>query len=260
MFARRTIVLLLLAGAILLSLVFPISLIAQDRTRPGEKPGATVTKKLPNSSAPGKVAIFMGGTPKNQASTVNSLFKPSTPPNLPPTPKQMNAEEKIKLVQSDASVEASSVRNHIDTLRRQNLYSRLTPAQPKNEKGYLAFAGINTILCSNALDGTGTTPADGLAYYSRQTAANYPSIWIYHRVQQGRLYFFDINIETEPGDIPIKIAVDMIVYPLPIALNNGHLFVIVQASDIKIELAIIIDTKASYNKLYFYSSEVTELQ
>ena len=258
MFARRSAVLLLLAGAILLSHEFPISLIAQDKARPGVKPGATATKKLPNSSSSGKVAVFIGTTCKNQALTANSPSKPPTPLNLPPTPKPMNAEEQIKLVQSDTTLDVW-IRNQIETLRRQKLYSRLTPSQPKNEKGYLAFAGINTVLCSNSLDGKDSNPAEGLAYYSRQTAAaSYPSIWIYHRAQKGNLYLFDISMETDPGDIPVKVAADGIVHPLPIAITNGHLLVIAQASGNEIDLAILIDTQASYNKLFFYTCEVTE--
>jgi hypothetical protein len=135
MFARRTIVLLLLAGAILLSLVFPISLIAQDRTRLGQTRVATE----PNDNESGYTLTietpYYKSSPQ-QGRAPDGKFAPGTKVNL------LKRGGPYSLVQS-----ANGIRVYVST-------DALQPAQEAEGKN-LPRTGIREE------PATGTTLAKG---------------------------------------------------------------------------------------------------
>jgi hypothetical protein len=365
MLTRRTTVLLLLAGAILLSQKFLISLIAQDRTRLGQtrvatepndnESGYTLTSETPyyktspqqgrapdGKFAPGtKVNLLKRGGPYSLVQSANGIrvyvstdvlhpaqeaegknlpitdaggkreagagrknqsmglatvkvgvfnnaasgkLLPTTikTPNIPTPPKPLNMSSKINLLKSSIDFTQQFPGLDAEASRRQGLYSRLTPAQPKNEKGYLSFYGVRTAICDNfdqqsngAISSDGYTfwhlipdiflegvPEGGLSNEFSQGAepTSFTRMTITHRAQPGRMYLFDISITTVPDNKPITINDGT--QTQTIASNNGHLLVVVKAiGDItRLSMLLTIGDPHSYYDWYFYSCEVTELQ
>jgi hypothetical protein len=202
-------------------------------------------KQLPAGAV--KVAVF-----RNAGSATNPALSRNKPSdNSPPKPLSMAA--KISLIKSSGV--PSEMVNTVEEQHNANLYSKLTPAQPSDGKGYLRHLYSGCVEAGSFYEDL----KNGNAFFSGTNPLMGQEINLH--TQPNRLYVFDLSVGTIPQNKPMAIYAGNLKQVLtPV---DGHCLVVVQASGDELHLFIQPESAPNQENVAqwrFYSCEVTEHQ